>query len=305
MLGHRCLESLLEVPDVEVVGILTSRESFSISYSREPVTNVLHTDFHRLSNSHHIPLWSMERSMDESGLKDKVFATRPDVMFVAGWYHMIPRSWREDVPAYALHASLLPRYRGGAPLVWAIINGERETGVTLFEMDDGVDTGPILAQSAIRIGPLETIASLLEKVEEHSLSLVKESFRAFLAGDLRPLAQTGPQTEQMSQRTPEDGRIDFSKNIRYVDRFIRAQTHPYPGAFFDFEGSRIRVWSAMAAPDFDRVPLPGLIQYAGGNFYFACLDGWMQGLECERSGSGLGGGDGPPPVLFSDLSPKS
>jgi methionyl-tRNA formyltransferase len=83
--------------------------------------------------------------MNEPGLFQTVTSWNPDAFLVAGWYHMIPKIWRNLAPAYGLHASLLPDYSGGAPLVWAMINGETKTGVTLFQMDDGVDSGPIVA----------------------------------------------------------------------------------------------------------------------------------------------------------------
>ena len=84
--------------------------------------------------------------MNESLLIEKVNAWKPDLFIVVGWYHILPKSWRNLAPAYGMHASLLPNYSGGAQLFWAMINGEKKTGITLFKMDDGIDSGPIVGQ---------------------------------------------------------------------------------------------------------------------------------------------------------------
>ena len=85
--------------------------------------------------------------MRDPALLEKVACWKPEAFLVSGWYHMVPRKWRALAPAYGLHASLLPDYSGGAPLVWAMIKGEEKTGITLFQLGDGVDDGPILGQA--------------------------------------------------------------------------------------------------------------------------------------------------------------
>ena len=89
---------------------------------------------------------------------------------------MVPKSWREIAPAYGLHASLLPKYGGGAPLVWAIINGEKETGITPFQMDDGVDSGPIAGQIQEPIKTGDTIATLYARIEQSGVGVVARNF---------------------------------------------------------------------------------------------------------------------------------
>ena len=139
----RCLETCLALPEVQIVGIVTSPKKFSISYRPSGVTNVLHQDLVEFAHSHAIPIITLMCTMNEPGLLEKIIEWKPNAFLIAGWYHMIPKRWREVAPAYGLHASLLPDYSGGAPLVWAMINGEKKTCITLFQMDDGVDSGPI------------------------------------------------------------------------------------------------------------------------------------------------------------------
>ena len=137
--GLKCLQGCLDIPVVKVVGVVSAPETFAISYRPKGVTNVLYADVAGLAEANSIPIATLEQSMADPLLLENVTAWKPDAFLVAGWYHMIPKSWRKIAPAYGLHASLLPDYSGGAPLVWAMINGETKTGITCFQMNDGVD----------------------------------------------------------------------------------------------------------------------------------------------------------------------
>ena len=106
------------------MGVVTAPETFSISYRPAGVRNVLYADIESFAKDHSLRLATLKRSMNETGLLEIVEEWEPDLFLVAGWYHMIPRAWRAVAPAYGLHASLLPDYSGGAPLVWSMINGE-------------------------------------------------------------------------------------------------------------------------------------------------------------------------------------
>lgn len=243
-LGHACAERLLEA-EQEVVGLVTMPRDFRISYSPSgPVRNVLHRDFHALGERYEVPVTQVDGRMAE--YVSDVEKLRPDLLVVIGWYYMIPRRMRELAPlgCVGIHASLLPRYRGGAPLVWAMINGEPETGVSLFHFSDGVDDGDIVAQERFAIGERDTIADLLQKAEDASVRLVAEYVPRFADGTAPRRAQDQSGATTFPQRSPQDGRIDWSWDAPRIDRFIRAQTHPYPGAFTDIGGKRIRIWSA-------------------------------------------------------------
>lgn len=251
-LGHACAERLLEAGQ-EVVGLVTMPRDFRISYSPSgPVRNVLHRDFHALGERFGIPVTQVDGRMAE--YVSDVEQLRPDLLVVIGWYYMIPRRMRDLAPlgCVGIHASLLPRYRGGAPLVWALINGETETGVTLFHFTDGVDDGDVVAQERFAIEARDTIADLLAKAEAASVRLVTEYVPRLADGTAPREPQDQSAATLFPQRSPQDGRIDWSWDAPRIDRFIRAQTHPYPGAFTDIAGKRVRIWSAhvdVAAED--------------------------------------------------------
>ena len=265
--GLRCLDTCLKIPGIKVVGIVTAPKTFTISYRPDGVTNVLHADVARLAKSCAIPVLTLNRTMTEPGLFDAVTEWKPDAFLVAGWYHMIPKRWRELAPAYGLHASLLPDYSGGAPLVWAMINGECKTGITLFQMDDGVDSGPIVGQREEPILRNDTIATLYARIEERGLELLKEALPQIASGTSSLRCQNEANRRIMPQRAPEDGLIDWTKDANWLDRFIRAQTRPYPGAFTTLDDNPFHIWQAQPEPRVSDPSVPGVVHHTAGGYY--------------------------------------
>jgi len=275
--GLRCLHRALAMPDLRVVGLVTADQSFNISYAPSGVTNVLHADFASLAASHSIPVLRLRDSMSDRELLSSVAALLPDAFLVVGWYHMIPRRWRELAPAFGLHASLLPDYSGGAPLVWAMINGESKTGITLFQMDDGVDSGPIAAQAEEPIRSDDTIATLYARIEERGLELLARTLPRLASRDLELHPQPKSGRRVMPQRSPEDGRIDWSCDAAFIDRWIRAQTRPYPGAFTDSAFGRLTIWASRPLAERPSNAVPGLVfRTTRGELGIACGAGALQ-----------------------------
>jgi len=168
---------------------------------------------------------------------------------VAGWHHMVPKSWLDYAPAFGLHASLLPDYSGGAPLVWAMINGEKETGIILFQFTDGVDNGPIIGQAKTQIREDETIATLYARIEELGLELLMQYLPELAAGKAKLESQDESKRHVFPQRGPEDGVIDWNWSARDIYNFVRAQTKPYPGAFTTWNGRQIKIWRSRPVRD--------------------------------------------------------
>lgn len=243
----RCLTACLKITHLNVVGVITAPQNFTISYRPTGVNNVLYADVARLASEHGIPVWTLFNSMKDPGLFKKVMSWKPSAFLVAGWYHMIPREWRELAPAYGLHASLLPDYRGGAPLVWAMINGEKKTGITLFQMDDGVDSGPIAGQKEEPIQHDDTIATLYDRIEVRGLELIRDYLPKLASSSLKLQIQDETKSRFMPQRSPEDGLINWTMDATYIDRFVRAQTKPYPGAFTTLDDKPLYVWRTELA----------------------------------------------------------
>jgi methionyl-tRNA formyltransferase len=265
--GLKCLERCLALPGVEVVGVVTAERHFKISYAPGGVNNIRHADLSAIAAQHTVPVAWLQRSMSDPELLRTVAAWKPTAFVVAGWYHMIPRSWRDMAPAYGLHASLLPDYSGGAPLVWAMIHGETATGITLFKMDDGVDSGPIAAQASTPIHPDDTIATLYARVEELALDLLKEVLPRLASGTQELRDQPNEPRRVMPQRTPEDGWIDWNQDAQFVARWIRAQTRPYPGAFTSLNGDPLHIWSATAVETHPEVVDPGKVRVRENGCY--------------------------------------
>ena len=267
--GLKILNECYENIDVEIVGVVTAPRKFKISYSKSGVENVLHADIESYAAEKGIECLRLNGSMTSDGIYDVIRMWRPQGFLVAGWYHMIPKSWRGLAPAYGLHASLLPKYAGGAPLVWAIINGETTTGITLFEMDDGVDTGPIIAQASYHIKPHDDIASVYREVEELGLELVQNNIVKAMKNEVLPLPQSDNGRQVWPQRSPKDGLIKFPICSRELLNFIRAQTKPYPGAFFMAKKKKITVWKAEYS---NQVGPTGEIESRNGELILFCSD---------------------------------
>lgn len=241
--GLSCLAEVARLPDIEIVGVITNDQSFSISYSEEKVKNVLWSDFAQYTSNNEIELYCMKDNMLEAPLLKKIENWKPDLFLVIGWYHMIPKNLRLSAPAIGLHASLLPDYSGGAPLVWAIINGESKTGISLFQFDDGVDSGPIIEQQEEPIYYGDTIGDLYARIEEKGKDLLCRNLPKITNGTAQYHSQNEAARKVYPQRSPRDGVIDWNWSCSRIYNFVRAQTKPYPGAYCIWKGSRLRVWS--------------------------------------------------------------
>lgn len=270
--GLKCLETIYQLPGLSIVGLITNPKNFSISYSEKPVTNVLHADFVAWASNHALPCFEMARTMHDESLHSWVRSLVPQLFVVVGWYHMVPKSLREIAPAIGLHASLLPNYSGGAPLVWAMINGEDRTGITLFRMDDGVDSGPIVGQAEELIRNDDTIASLYARIEERGIELLRQHLPALAGGRAGFRVQEERGRRVFPQRSPADGWIDWNQDVVVIDRFIRAQTRPYPGAFTSLDGQPLSIWSAMPFTNGSGQG-PSLVTRVDGGFTVQCSTG--------------------------------
>lgn len=172
-----------------------------------------------------------------------------DWLFIIGWSQIA----REDVLAapargvIGMHPTLLPVGRGRAAIPWAILKGLDKTGVTMFQLDDGVDTGPIIAQHEIPLAPDTTATRLYDAVDAAHIVLMKDVFPKLQDDTVRPAAQDDADASEWPGRKPEDGRIDLDGSAVDAERLVRAVTRPYPGAFADLEQGRVVIWSAQLA----------------------------------------------------------
>jgi methionyl-tRNA formyltransferase len=174
----------------------------------------------------------------------------PDAIVIIAYGQIIPARLL-SIPKLGwinLHASLLPKYRGAAPINWAIVNGETRTGVTFMRIDAGMDTGEILLQKEMEIGPAETAPELAARMSELGAPLMVETLRGLAAGTILPR----PQAHELASSAPmlkkEDGRIDWSRPAQEIFHRIRGFA-PWPGAYTSFRGQTCHIWGEPASND--------------------------------------------------------
>lgn len=170
----------------------------------------------------------------------------PDLLLAVNWRYLVPQQIFSlpRMGAFVFHDSLLPAYRGFSPSVWAMINGQSQTGATLLEMADEVDAGGIVDQAVVPIGEDDCIGTVVQRVTSAYLELLERNLTGLLAGSVSPKAQESRLATFCCKRLPEDNRIDWKMPAETIHNLIRATTRPYPGAFTSLSGRQLKVWSA-------------------------------------------------------------
>jgi methionyl-tRNA formyltransferase len=219
---------------INVSALFTIPQEFGISYSDTKVKNYNYSELEIVATKNNIPCYYIDSSQDGKKTNDYteiIKSINPDVILIMGWYYMVPKKTRElaKYGAWGIHASMLPDYAGGAPLVWAIINGEKETGITLFKLDEGVDDGDIIRQEKIKIEEDDSIKEVYEKVTFASKKVLLNALQNISSIVFTP--QDKSKVKIYPQRKPDDGELDLTKTAKDLYNFIRAQSSPYPGAF--------------------------------------------------------------------------
>jgi methionyl-tRNA formyltransferase len=172
-----------------------------------------------------------------------VISSAADVVMVCGWYFLLPPAVLESGPCFlGIHNSLLPKYRGGAPLVWAMINGEPRVGSSLFGFTPGMDDGPVHQQVAVEPGADDTVGDVLAALEARFVIELPEAWKRIVAGNAIGAKQNHAAATYCGQRLPRDGRIDWRLPADRLHDFVRAQSRPYPGAFTADGERTIHLW---------------------------------------------------------------
>ncbi|WP_217425598.1 methionyl-tRNA formyltransferase, partial [Magnetospirillum sp. SS-4] len=165
---------------------------------------------------------------------------------VCGWYRLLDNEILSLAPngMWGVHNSLLPKYRGGSPLVWSIINGDDTVGSTVFKISEGVDNGEILFQISITNNTNDDIKSLLNKIESALTRELPRKWESLVTGQAQLSIQDENKATYCGQRIEDDGQIDWYKNSKEIHNFIRAQSDPYPCAFTYYKRSKIHILSS-------------------------------------------------------------
>ncbi len=198
-------------------------------------------------------------------LKDDAFTAlvasyRPDFVFSFYFRWMVPTRVLALAPrgAFNLHGSLLPRYRGRAPVNWVLVNGETETGVSLHAMAAKADAGDLVDQERVEIARADTAFTLYGKLETAAAALLDRALPALREGRAEPRAMDLTLGSYFGGRTPEDGRFEWTWGAQRIYNLVRAVTHPYPGAFTAFGDRKLLVWWAVPVPA-PRAAAPGAV----------------------------------------------
>ncbi len=194
-------------------------------------------------------------SIRDQAFLDEMRQLDPDFFVVVAFGRILPESLL-TIPRRGtinVHASLLPKYRGSAPIQWALINGEAETGVTTMLLDKGMDTGDILFKQATAIEPTDTAATLHHRLSEMGASLLAETLSAYAAGKVTPIKQDNDQATCAPILKKSDGHIDWEMPAEKIDTFIRGM-HPWPGAFTFLGKRRLKIISAHPVKTDEQAP---------------------------------------------------
>lgn len=228
-----------------------------------------------------VPVYQFERIKNEG--VDSLKALQPD-MFVTAAFGQLLSQEILDIPKYGtvnVHASLLPQYRGSAPINWCILNGEIKAGVTTMLTNIGMDTGDMLLAAETPIGEMETAGELTVRLADMGAELLVKTLKRYPEGDLKPT----PQNEALSSYQPmlskEMGRIDWTKDARQIACQVRG-LNPWPGAYTENESGRLKLYLARACKAESEAPC-GTVVVSGAKegLFIACGEGWLEILEMQ------------------------
>ncbi len=253
------LKSLLQGPD-EVAAVVTQPDR-----GKGRGQKVTYSPVKEVALEYGIPFFQPERVREEA-FQENVRHVGADLLVVVAFGQILAQSLLE-IPgsgAINVHASLLPKYRGAAPIQWAVLSGEKVTGVTTMLMDEGMDTGDILLQREVPIGGKETAGTLQDRLSMAGADLLLRTIEEMKAGSIHPVRQNHSQATYAPILKKEDGHIDWKREAKAIDCQVRG-LDPWPGAFAYWEGKLLRVCEGEAA---ERVSVesPGAVVWVCADF---------------------------------------
>jgi methionyl-tRNA formyltransferase len=230
-----------------------------------------------------LPIIQPDRIKDNEEFRAQLTALNPDAISVVGYGRLIPQ-WMLDLPPLGninLHASLLPKYRGAAPIQWAIANGESVTGVTTMRLDAGLDTGDILLQREFAINPEDTAETLAPRLASIGADLMVKTLQGLQSGNLHPRRQDPAQATLAPILKKEDGLVDFSRTAGEILNRMRG-FQPWPGAYTRFRGKNLQI--LQARPWNENVPQDELLVLRDRVFVGCGQNSTLELLELQLEG---------------------
>jgi methionyl-tRNA formyltransferase len=273
-----CLDALHEISDVAAVICQPDRPAGRGLALRPPAVKVR-------AEQLELPVWQPKKIRTPE-FAQKLRELDADVGVVVAYGRILPRGVLEAfrTGCVNVHASLLPRWRGAAPIQWSIVRGDRETGVTLMLMDEGMDTGPILATASTPIDPQDDALSLSQRLSTMGAALLRRELPRYVAGDLPPTPQNDAAATSAPPLTKKDGQIDWNQLARTVHDHIRGM-NPWPGAYTTLGSRRIKVHrSSPWKLDPGRAQPGEVIALDSDGIVVACAKGSLAIEELQESG---------------------
>lgn len=264
-----CLSTILENKNVEVVGVVCQPDRPSGRHKE-----IIFSPVKEVAVHNNIPVYQDEKV---SNLYEKIKALKPDLIFTCAFGQFIPSNILE-IPTYKcvnLHASLLPKFRGGAPIQWAIINQEKETGFTLMYMDKKMDSGNIIKQYKIKIDPNETYSSLYDKLCILAGEVISKDFDVLFDKNLKSTPQDEARVTFAYNITRNDEKINWKKSNIEVDALIRG-LYKKPIAYTTFDNQIIKIHKATPVQSYANAVPGSIIQLTNQSIIVACSQNAMK-----------------------------
>jgi len=276
-IGAAGLRALLR-SGAEIAAVITHRD--------DPAEAAWYTSVARIAAERNLPTWAPD-DPNHPIWAERLRELAPEAIFSFHYRHLLGKPLLDLCPqrAFNLHCSLLPRYRGRAPINWVLLHGEAQTGVTLHHMVERADAGDIVAQKIVPIDGNDTALTLTRKLIPAAEALLAETIPLIAAGTAPRHPQQEREATTFGRRRPEDGRIDWSRPAEEIRNLVRAVSSPWPGAFTDAAGRRLLIWSATVVPGVLQTPgqeesdeadaAPGTVLHAAP-LVIACGEGALQ-----------------------------
>jgi methionyl-tRNA formyltransferase len=244
--GFECLDALIQ-NDEYILAVITHKD--------DPHEEIWFRSVAELAKRYDIPVHTPE-SVNSPDWVERIRSWSPDLI-LSFYYRAMIKEEILNIPrlgAFNMHGSLLPKYRGRAPINWAVLNGEKKTGMTLHHMVKRADAGDIVDQEAVDIAPDDSARDVFAKCVKAARTVLERRIDELTAGTAPRQAQDESQATYFGGRKPEDGRIDWTAGAEKIHNLIRAVTQPYPGAFTTADGKKLLIWWAKPLPDASKAP---------------------------------------------------
>jgi methionyl-tRNA formyltransferase len=270
------LRQLIAQPDFQIAGVITQPDR-----PRGRGGEISVSPVKKIALEAGVPVYQPERIKEEAA-QEYFKNVAPDVVVIIAYGQIIPARLIA-IPRLGwinLHGSLLPKYRGAAPIHWAIANGETQTGLTTMQINAGLDTGPMLLKYETEIGPEETSPELYSRLAEAGAPLMVETLRGIASGKIVPIPQDDSQKTFAPPLKKEDGRIDWALAAQHIYNRMRG-FQPWPGAFTTFRGKTCHVWGKPAKEGPENAA-PGTPMIRGGEVQITAGNGTSLQLESAQ-----------------------